>query len=294
MVLALSCLLGVVFRPSIFYATGATVVVVLMSLLRDVGAYYAALYGLLFALIFIFTRQKLLLVPFVVSIAVFAFSSWSADQGVRWRFSMLNNFGKRVVVSEEYRNYFANRGMPLNDALIDKADVWASRKGPSGFGYNNDPDLHDFRVWLLSSSKSEYMRFLLVHPVYSIGSLFENRDVVFFGGNDFVVQYGMKGYKGLDYGIKNFYGMVYSVMALALFVGVVLIRRKDYLGLKYYLFGLAYLSFLFPFAFIGYHADAMEVPRHLLPVLLHAFLAGVLFLVLLDKLIVSREKVLSE
>lgn len=291
MVLALSFLLGIIFRPGVFYTVGATIVVVLLSLLRDVGAYYAALYGVLFALIFIFTRQKMLLVPFVVALSIFIFSSWSADQGMRWRFSMLNNFGTRILVSEEYRNYFADRGMPLNEALLDKAGVWASRKGVSGFGYNNDPGLHDFRIWLLASSKGEYMKFLLTHPVYSISSLINNRDVIFFGGNDFVGQYGMKGYKGVDYGVKNFYGMVYSILALVFFIGIVLVRRRDRAGFKYYFFGITYFSFLFPFAFIGYHGDAMEVPRHLLPVLFHAFLSGILFLLLLDKLVISREEV---
>ena len=80
---------------------------------------------------------------------------------------MLNNIGKRIVASEEFRNDFAQVGMPINLALKDRAGLWASEKGSTGLTYYDDPELKDFMIWFRSDSKRAYMKFLIENPTYS-------------------------------------------------------------------------------------------------------------------------------
>ena len=70
------------------------------------------------------------------------------------------------------------------------------------------------------------------------------------------------------------------VFILAIGVGVCFNRSSEIVWL--YILGVVYFAFVFPFAFIGYHADAMEIPRHLLPVPFHMILVLSYFLVLVD------------
>ena len=282
MVMQFSFLLGVIFKKNSAYVVMASVGVVLIALSRDYGAYYAALYGALFGLIFFFSRRKLLVIPVVASIAVFLLSSWSADLNTRWHYSMLNNIGKRIVASEEFRNDFAQVGMPINLALKDRAGLWASEKGSTGLTYYDDPELKDFMIWFRSDSKRAYMKFLIENPTYSLGMLAKDRNIIFFGDHDFVAQYGPEGFKRVEFGFKDFSVLSYFLMVfiLAIGVGVCLTRRSEMVWL--YILGVVYFAFVFPFAFIGYHADAMEIPRHLLPVPFHMILVLSYFLVLVD------------
>lgn len=290
MVIQFAFLLGVIFKKNNVYVILASVGVILIALSRDYGAYYAALYGALFGLMILFSKRKMLAIPMVASIAVFLFSSWNADLNARWHYSMLNNMGKRIIASEEFRNDFARAGMPVNSAVMDRAGLWASEKGSAGFTYYDDPDLKDFMSWFRGNSKGEYMKFLLGNPAYSLGMLAEDRNIIFFGDHDFVAQYAPEGFKRVDFGFKDFSVLSYFLVILILVtgIGVCFSRRSEIVWL--YVLGLVYFAFAFPFAFVGYHADAMEVPRHLLPVPFHLVLVLLFFLVLVDYFWLSPDK----
>ena len=79
----------------------------------------------------------------------------------RNRFATMNNVGLRVLPDRDLTEYFVDRGMPVNDALLE-------RTGFSSFDNDwkmlNSADLADFRAWAESSGQREmllsYVRFL--------------------------------------------------------------------------------------------------------------------------------------
>lgn len=140
---------------------------------RDIGMYFVLLVSLGFLLewAFLLTKQgkrKMLLVNVVAGALVFfAFQSMSDHQS-RWAPYLTNSFKYRVLVKPEYRNYFAERGMPLQAGGIslNSADFLSTNEVSSYL------DSLEFNEWLKLNGKKAYAGFLLSRPFDSLSEVF--------------------------------------------------------------------------------------------------------------------------
>ena len=144
---------------------------------RDVGMYFVLFVSLGFFLewAFLLTKQgkrKMLLVNVVAGALVFfAFQSMSDHQS-RWAPTLADSFTYRVLVKPEYRNYFAERGMPLQagGVSLNSVGLWSTDEvGSYMHSYVNSPE---FKEWLELNGKKAYAGFLLSRPFDSLSEVF--------------------------------------------------------------------------------------------------------------------------
>ena len=153
---------------------------------RDIGMYFVLLVSLGFLLewAFLLTKQgkrKMLLVNVVAGALVFfAFQSMTDHQS-RWAPTLADSFTYRVLVKPEYRNYFAERGMPLQAGGVSLNSVDLGSTGEVGtyseaeskstpmYSYVHSPE---FNEWLELNGKKAYAGFLLSRPFDSLSEVF--------------------------------------------------------------------------------------------------------------------------
>jgi hypothetical protein len=131
--------------------------------------------GFLLEWAFLLTKQgkrKMLLVNVVAGALVFfAFQSMSDHQS-RWAPTLADSFTYRVLVKPEYRNYFAERGMPLQagGVSLNSVGLWSTDEAGSYMhSYVNSPE---FKEWLELNGKKAFAGFLLSRPFDSLSEVF--------------------------------------------------------------------------------------------------------------------------
>ena len=237
--------------------------------------------------LFAYIDRRHLIASILIILLSFFVGSYTADHvggrgglGNRWVFPFFNLVGHRVLVNSEMLKYMKEEGMPINDALMRKKNVWASRKDCNGVGWYNDPELNDFRKWTIRFGKSTYAKFLITHPSYTFGELFSHYAYVLHSKHG--PGYYLKGYKTdniLTYSkLKNdfFYKLMISV--LIILCALLLVLKK-----KIFTRDIAVMATLFIpiilLAIITYHGDAMEVSRHtlIIPILVKTTLFMIIY-----------------
>jgi hypothetical protein len=96
---------------------------------------------------------------------IFAVNDVSANRAHRWVVAFMNNVGMRILPSSEKTAYFAELGMSITPALMERTEkkAWSDN-----WAFFKDPALQQFRDWLYARGKSSYLRFLLSHPAMTI------------------------------------------------------------------------------------------------------------------------------
>ncbi|AZP11738.1 hypothetical protein [Undibacterium parvum] len=270
-----------------------TGVLVLNAGLRDFNVYYSILYiPLLFAIGLIRgTKIKpVVLTIFGIAIAC-TFFIWSANNvgpeshETRWFFSMLNNVGKRILPNENFVKFYEAHGMPKNEALMQMTDFYGHE---NEHAFYTDPKLSEFRHWLRMDGKTTYVKLLIENPRYTFGQLWRSVNEIFQPYNYLFGSYAPENFKGII-NIRLPYISLYFLdfFLLSVMLGVALYAGHRNARIKFAI-GLGFIGLCFPLAFIAYHADAMEVARHALPVNLHAVLSLALFAYIIDDIWKSR------
>ena len=96
---------------------------------------------------------------------IFALSNFTADRGDRWSYPFYNVLGQRILPVPEYVAYFADHGMPISPALLERTGTYAAA---DDWAFYHDPRLDEFRTWTANHGKPTYIKFLITHVIYSI------------------------------------------------------------------------------------------------------------------------------
>lgn len=202
--------------------------------------------------------------------------------GGRWAFEMLNNIGRRILPDPTFRAFFVAHGMPMNDALAAMSGKWAHENDQA---FYEDPQLEDFRHWVADHSKTTYALALLQSPRYVLDSLNENKEDVLQWSQYTAGFYPDQGYlKRSFFRIEHQWLHALNVVVLGLLLALAWRRRAR---VAFFLAAACawFYLILWPLAFFAFHADAMEIGRHCLPVSLQNVLALLLSLLCLERII---------
>ncbi|MBF0550858.1 MAG: hypothetical protein HQK60_10015 [Deltaproteobacteria bacterium] len=261
---------------------------VFFGLAKDTNAYLVLCVGLVMALIFVLNLRKGkrlnigALILSLLFIATFIFSNYSADHvelssdKSRWEYSFLNIMGKRILVDNERLTYFKQCGMPVNEALIRRTDKWAHEDNNA---FYTDPELNEFRIWVKQCGKSCYTNYLIKNIDNAFKRLFMAKEWILHTepAINLTDGYAPKPYK-LDRLAKSidlhkkawFNGLLLTGSLLTL---LIIVSGSCNINI---VFSLIMLILNIPHAFVCYHGDVMEVPRHCLPVALQFYLGLIL------------------
>jgi hypothetical protein len=268
---------------------------VFYSTIRDVNAYFSLLFLLPLWLIYFFRfigRSDILLAT-VVLVFAFGLSNYTANHaenpyennelkvkvddryvGPRWLLPYFNVVGARFLEDQTILSFFKQEGMPINEALLRKNDIGGALHDSEGQGWYTDPDLKTYREWVLEKGKSTYVKFLLMHPEYTLGKIYQykNRILHFDAISDDRIN-RLPGYRVdniVTYSTVNnldiYRYFLYILLALILLWAVLGRNPLNHTaGMMVLLLFLA-----FPIALITYHGDGGDVYRHtiIVPVLI--------------------------
>lgn len=187
---------------------------------------------------------------------VFALSSFSADRGNRWQYPFYNILGRRILPVPEYIAYFADHGMPISPALLE-------RTGASAGAFYHD-SLEEFRTWTDNHGKLTYIRFLITHVIYSItapGSEFQDNYLNEVGW----LVHPDPGFPRVN--VEPRLATAASNLLLVSYGGTVFLagilwRRKWLSESPWLAVPLVMILLALPHFWLVWHGDAAEVQRH--------------------------------
>jgi hypothetical protein len=256
---------------------------------RDTNAYFVATLSavLLGAILVPAVRRRIrwvrALVAGVVLLAIFWCSHGNMMTSKRYYNPLMNVVFKRVLTHRERLIYFQEElGMPLTEALLTRSgkqhssDDWYAKKSP---------ELEDFRQWLLTVGPSRYQRFLLAHPGYALGLVYEsyptfvNHDCRGWGqgAGEIAITKALTRILFSHWPIARHPVAFYIgcwVVGLLLFI-LPLGQRRVVAAIAMFLLSNATIQ-----AFIAVHGDGISLMRHAFPVGLLLRLTGFLLLLL--------------
>lgn len=269
--LVFGCLAVLAERPGLRGELPLIAILAIGGGVRDLHAYLALSLATAvfvgFAVLSRWRRRPWLVL--VAGFAVFAASDISADHGYpdsinrRWVFPLVNVIGQRVLTDPAACSYFEASGMPMSPALHDRAGKWASS---DGFAAYHDPELADFRAWLVAHGKSTYMRWLLEHPGPALGAVWAARGELLHLVPEKLAVYYPGGYPEPELHrrlAEDSVKLGLASLALALPIAAWR-RRRGFLVDDGIRLGLAVASFapVPVLMFVAYHGDAMDLARH--------------------------------
>jgi hypothetical protein len=199
-----------------------------------------------------------------------AFSLASSRLAKRSNFPLANIIVQRVLVDSSALRYFQKQGMPVNRKLKDLAGEWAFSDRYAIF---NHPRLRSFFRWLNTEGARDYAAYLLSRPMKSLGDPLANLDKLMqpadgYGAPTYVpiipYQLGRLVFIPLQPLLLFLLTQLLSVTGI-----FVAIRVRDPL------LGLISVSgaLIYPHAFLVWHGDALEVPRHAAQLYLQVYLS---------------------
>ncbi len=248
--------------------------------IRDVNAYYVATFIVVFSILFFYKHigKYNFIIANIIILLSFAISDYTANHSRdtisdksltfqsngktiahRWVFPFMNLAGRRFLTNQEIFEYMKKEGMPVNEALLKLTHAWG------GMGWYDKPELKEFRDWVAQSGKSTYTKFLITHPIYTFGSIYKNRYIIFHYKNNENKSYYSGRYKPDNLftystiGNIMFYKYLFYAILIIIFLSLVL--RKNIFNV--YTFPI--LALILPIALltiVTYHGDAVDIGRH--------------------------------
>jgi hypothetical protein len=235
---------------------------VLLAFVRDTYAYWLLLIGIVLLVLVFFARhrERVLLVS-AIFISLFWASHTLASAGYHWYSAFLMTVGLRILPDPEYLTYFEKRGMPVNEALIERTGK-SMQSDDAAMLY--DTRLDEFRRWTKEHGRREYVRFLWFYKADVLQAPLQNMEVMF---NPDVYYYTPTGYRPIlsnerlneflyptRYGILIFF--LANVLAAALVIPAFQYRQVVWIV------PLILILFSYPQAVLIWSADANDLPRH--------------------------------
>ena len=217
---------------------------------------------------------------------IFAMNDVSANRARRWVVAFMNNVGMRILPSPEKTAYFAELGMPVTPALMQRTEkkAWSDN-----WAFFKDPALQQFRDWLYTYGKSSYLRFLLSHPsITTLEPLRHPEDLL----APELTPYAPVGFSPMLRGV--FAEIIYPkkwplpwVWAAAIVLGLT-IGLRTWRYNNAFLVPLGLILLVYPHATLIWHGDPNEIGRHALQVGVYFRLALWILLLLAADALLAR------
>jgi hypothetical protein len=231
--------------------------------------------------------SRIYLVLGVIFITIFIMNDISQSYSNRWVTPFVNVIGKRVLPDPRKTAYFERLGMPVTEEVkrISGRLAWSQNRL-----FYRDPALRTFRIWVQTSGKTSYLRFLLAHPLTTILEPFQNVEESFSPRLDYYYVVNFSPIIG-DWLGEAVYLKRLPILLIWVPPGIVLLwglllrsqRIKRLWIVPVLLIVLAY-----PHAAIAWHGDSNDVGRHVLLAGVHLRLGfWLLIMCLVDLLVVS-------
>ncbi len=262
------------------YMYSLLLILFLYSTIRDVNAYYVITFILVFSILYFYKNinKYNFIIANIIILTSFAISDYTANHSRdtvsdksltfqsngktiahRWVFPFMNLAGRRFLTNKELFDYMKKEGMPINDALLKQKNAWG------GMGWYDNSELKEFRDWVAKSAKSTYTKFLITHPKYTFGKIYENRYKIFHYNQKESKTYYLRGYK-LDniftyssISNKDFYRYLFYTVLIVILLSIFL--RKNIFNER----TLPIVALLLPIVLltvVTYHGDAVDIFRH--------------------------------
>lgn len=255
----------------------------IFALTRNSNAYLLlALGGIITVTAFIYrlpNKRIYYMTLVIVFFLLFFVSDLISNATKQWTLSFLNVLSMRILPDREMTAYFESSGMPVNENLMARSGKWCYE---DDYAFYNAPELQQFRKWLYSQGKSTYTRYLLSHPKYLILKPLEDIKLMLYGER--LIYYAPKGFstpiRGIMYDLVSswtlfpayifFVGVLFGLNCALVFSGKSIIS----------LIPLIMILLVFPLAALVWHADALEIDRHVLPIAVQARLGFILLILI--------------
>jgi hypothetical protein len=236
----------------------------LFAFTRDDFAYYILMAAAVVAVLLL--RTKNWRRPLLVSVAfvlMFFVSNTLSSVSMRWERPVLNTISIRILPNAQYLAYFAERGMPVDEALLE-------RSGKHLHADNNalmlDPRLEDFRKWVRENGKNEYIRFLWFYKADTFQNVFNDIGPIFSPN---VYYYAATRFRPIVENVRLDELLFPMKFGLLLFL-VANLGAAVFAVVAYYEKKLTWVSPLalilltYPQALLVWNADANDMARHAL------------------------------
>lgn len=246
---------------------------------RDTNAWVILMVAL-FLVLLIALRQidKRYLALSAAFLVMFILSNLSADLGDRWVFPFQNILGRRVLPDGGAVDYFANCGMPVSPALLERAGGYANSADRA---FYDDPALEEYRLWLHESGKTCYVKWLLSDPLQSIrrplaefNALVSLRDIQpFLFSRSFspILPGRLEAVLFPRRQLLLFFALLLATVLMA-------VLMKAWMQNKSWWIVIGMNLLIFPHYFITWHGDVMGIYRHVLGVSIQFYLGAWLLL----------------
>jgi len=270
-------------------------ITVLFSFTRDSWPYLLVFFYLLVSFAAWF-RERPLFIPALLmipaAIILFFVQQNTAKTGDRYRLPLINTIVVRIISNEEYTTWFKNNGMPCADSLklnYRKIDINLDADRHKVWNLYYNPKYKTLWNWIHDKGKSEYMKFMLTHPAYTL--LFkeskQKRQRIF--SYDLWYSGEVAGYSKFVQTVFPFFSP-WWLLACNLLLLLQFFRKKKLILVFPVILTLVFLMNVF----LSYNADALEVERHLFMTMVMIQLISFISLALLgDSLIQSSTNIES-
>jgi len=235
-------------------------VTLLFSFTRDNIPYFLLLFAIFLAILH--PKKHAWLTYFIFVLIVFSLQVTSAQIGKRHQYPLINVIFQRILVDDARTNYFVSQGMPIDKDFRAKwKGKWASDYDWSLF---KEPKYKKFMDFTLHKGKYVYGLFLLQNLDYTFKSVWYNKQYLFKSNLSIYTEKPPQNL--IITTISKFWdSLAFATIPLFLMYPTSLFFIKKYPYL-FFIFSSILLNAIFIF-----HADAMEVARHSLIVMIAWF-----------------------
>ncbi|HUE98367.1 MAG TPA: hypothetical protein VMN99_03875 [Anaerolineales bacterium] len=234
----------------------------LLVLTRDSYAYLLLMADLTLWTLMLVTphRARVALISGIV-LMLFLASNLLATAGNRWYTPFLMTVGLRILPNSQYLDYFRAQGMPVSDALMERA---GKALHADDLALLKDPALEEFRDWAQKNGRRVYIKFLwhfkaetLQNPLDDLVFVF-NPDIYYYAATGFHPIITDPRLNEILYPTR--YGIL-AVLVANLLAAVFLFPAFQYRRL-FWVVPIMLILFSYPQAVLIWNADANDIARH--------------------------------
>jgi len=235
------------------------IITVLFSFTRDTWPYFLLIFYFSYGLLSLRGNKQLRAAVagfFLISVALLFTQQHTAQVGQRYRLPILNNIVFRILPNPVYLHWFEANGMPCANLLKEK---YSSLHVPTDiYPLYNDTAFAPLFSWVSGAGRGTYQKFLLTHPFHTL--LLEEKlvEVSKLFAHDFGYTGDAPDISWLSNNIFPFFNLASIILLLWIFITI---NRRESIVL--WKFPLTLLITGILHAILVYHADALEIERHL-------------------------------
>ncbi|MCW5875906.1 MAG: hypothetical protein KIS85_03400 [Anaerolineales bacterium] len=247
-------------------AIGLLLVSFIWAFTRDINAWLLCLLGLLLLAITILWRPSWkwgVLGVLMLGVFLLNWSSVNSTAWGRWLLPYMHALTFDVLTNEQATQFYIDNGMPASPRILAWPETF-----PDYGEYLTAEEFEPFRQWLLSGSRTTQIRYLLFNIPESLIQPFDA------SGAGFPVRLGLAFSRPFVYepilpgpvetffyfNLWNASGILWLFLALAV---VAWLYYRQLHGANLVILVATALSY--PYAFLSWHGDGLDKPRHLLP-----------------------------